>query len=341
MSDVSVQVRRQIRRVGRSFLGVVNVLGADRRAWAEEAGLDWHIGESETWYRADGEREYRKADKKTLYRDDTKEKLAIVSERYRPVQPAKMLEFFGDVADKHGFEMELAGEAQNGRILWGMARTPHSLELPGNDMLYNYLMLTTANDGTRATTGFFTAFRMACTNQLPLLMSGRVKRGMISNRARVTHAQDFHIESMERKVMELDTEWTNFTRTVKRLLKIRVDDHKALQYFQLVDDPNVKTITTDYTELPQASLPVKYFDTYMNSAGQEGIIGTAWGLANAVTRHLDHESRARTAQNRIASSWLGTGRVVKARAMEFGEMLGDGSFDELIKDRRVREKAAA
>jgi hypothetical protein len=44
--------------------------------------------------------------------------------------------------------------------------------------------------------------------------------------------------------------------------------------------------------------------------------GTAWGLLNAVTDHVDHFSRARSPDNRLDSAWFGAGAMVKAKAYQ-------------------------
>jgi hypothetical protein len=46
-----------------------------------------------------------------------------------------------------------------------------------------------------------------------------------------------------------------------------------------------------------------------------GVMGTRWGMLNAVTELIDHE-RGRSNSTRIESAWFGTGSAIKNRAME-------------------------
>jgi len=47
----------------------------------------------------------------------------------------------------------------------------------------------------------------------------------------------------------------------------------------------------------------------------EGVIGTRWGMLNAVTELVDHE-RGSTTNTRLESAWFGTGAAMKTRALE-------------------------
>jgi hypothetical protein len=44
--------------------------------------------------------------------------------------------------------------------------------------------------------------------------------------------------------------------------------------------------------------------------------GTAWGLVNAVTQYVDHESGAKSVDHRLDRAFFGTGEDLKNRAME-------------------------
>ena len=46
-----------------------------------------------------------------------------------------------------------------------------------------------------------------------------------------------------------------------------------------------------------------------------GVMGTRWGMLNAVTELVDHE-RGRSDNTRMESAWFGTGANLKNRALE-------------------------
>src|SRR3546814_8839889 len=62
-------------------------------------------------------------EQKVLYRSDTKAPLAVVSKRFQVVQPGEILEFYRDLTEVGGFELETAGVLREGRKFWALART--------------------------------------------------------------------------------------------------------------------------------------------------------------------------------------------------------------------------
>lgn len=137
--------------------------------WAKQAGMDWHIEESEVRYIAGKSgigsiRDY--PGQRVLYRSDNKMPLSVVSNRYKVVQPGEVLEFYRDLTTHNGFELETAGVLREGRKFWALARTGQSATLKGQDRVDGYLLLATACDGTLATTAQFTSVRVVCNNTL-------------------------------------------------------------------------------------------------------------------------------------------------------------------------------
>lgn len=100
--------------------------------WAQQAGMDWRIEAADVHYIAGhpfpGSLQ-KYPDQKVLYRSDTKIPLSIVSSRYKPVQPAEILEFYRDLTEIGGYELETAGVLKEGRKLWALARTSQTIPM--------------------------------------------------------------------------------------------------------------------------------------------------------------------------------------------------------------------
>lgn len=90
-------------------------------------------------------------DQKVFYRSDTLEPLSVVSHRYQVVQPAGVLEFYQDLTEVSGYELETAGLLKGGRKFWALAHTGQSTTLKGKDEVGGYLLLATPCDGTLTT----------------------------------------------------------------------------------------------------------------------------------------------------------------------------------------------
>lgn len=140
--------------------------------WAKAAGMDWRIQESTVRYDVEiPELDHQSLimpfeDHKVLFRSDNKQPLSVVSKRYQVVQPQEVLEFYRDLTEQAGYELETAGVLKSGRKFWALARTGKEAVLKGNDVVKGYLLLATSCDGTLATTATPTTIRVVCANTL-------------------------------------------------------------------------------------------------------------------------------------------------------------------------------
>ena len=144
--------------------------------WQQEAGMNWQIQESPVRFMADSVNHlgtiHSFPEQKVLFRSDTKAPLSVVSNRYQVVQPREVLEFYRDLTERSGYELETAGVLKGGRKLWALARTGQSTAIKGNDVVNGYLLLATSCDGTLATTATPTTVRVVCNNTLTISLSG-------------------------------------------------------------------------------------------------------------------------------------------------------------------------
>ena len=72
--------------------------GASIEQWQKAAGLDWTIESSPVRYEIGDQTgiSIPYEGQNVLYRSDNKMPMSVVSNRYKPVQPAEVLEFFRD-----------------------------------------------------------------------------------------------------------------------------------------------------------------------------------------------------------------------------------------------------
>ena len=152
--------------------GLGNRLSAHQplQTWLVEAGMDWHIAQSDVLFNVapDGLHIRPHTDAKVLYRSDTLAPLSVVSNRYKVVQPDEVLGFYKDLVKAGGFELETAGVLKGGRKLWALARTGQESALRGGDTVKAYLLLATSCDGSLCTTAQFTSVRVVCNNTLQM-----------------------------------------------------------------------------------------------------------------------------------------------------------------------------
>ena len=295
--------------------------------WAKAAGMQWHIRETPVRYLAtDGESSmYGEAmefpDQKVLYRSDTKAPLSVVSGRYQVVHPQEVLEFYRDLSEVAGFELETAGVLKAGRRFWALARTGKSACLKGNDVVHSYLLLATSCDGTLATMAIPTSVRVVCNNTLAIALQG-ANAGTGAGSIKVPHSTSFDAQAVKRQLGIAVGQWDSFMYRMKTLAERKVKTHEAMNYFLKVICQTDQQGEGGGSGVPglaneRALKKVQtLFEGHGRGAELQAAKDTAWGLLSAVTEFVDHEKQARSQDNRLDSAWFGQGAALKQRALE-------------------------
>ena len=287
--------------------------------WAQAAGMQWRIQETPVRYLATGEADalYGEAleftEQKVLYRSDTHAPLSVVSQRYKVVQPQEVLEFYRDLSEVAGFELETAGVLKAGRRFWALARTGKSACLKGNDVGHSYLLLATSCDGTLATMAIPTSVRVVCNNTLAMALQG-ANAGAI----KVPHSTQFDAQAVKRQLGIAVNQWDSFMYRMNTLVERKVKTHETMSYFLKVicqTDQAGEGVPGLANERALKKVQA-LFEGHGRGAELQAAKDTAWGLLSAVTEFVDHEKQARSQDNRLDSAWFGQGAVLKQRALE-------------------------
>ena len=197
--------------------------------WAQKAGMDWSIRETPVRFMAEQAGALGSImtfeDQKVLYRSDTKAALSVVGGRYQVVQPREVLEFYRDLTEISGFELETAGVLKAGRKFWALAKTGKETVLKGNDVVKGYLLLATSCDGTLATTATPTTIRVVCNNTLAVALNGA------TSAIKVPHSTSFDAQAVKRQLGVAVSQWDSFMYRMKTLSECKVKSHEAMNYF--------------------------------------------------------------------------------------------------------------
>lgn len=280
--------------------------------WQQRAGMDWQIREAPVLFNAEqGEGSLlnlrSNADTKVLYRSDTLEPLSCVSKRYQTVQPKEVLEFYRDLVAAGGFELETAGVLKGGKKLWALAKTDQETILKGGDRVKAYLLLATSCDSTLATTAQFTSIRVVCNNTLKLAVAD--SRGSV----KVPHSTKFDPVQVKQELGLGLSAWERFNASIKQLSERKLNRFEVMNYLvevlgdselPLNEQPNQKAIQNVYSLFTGAG----------KGADMASANGTAWGLLNGITEHVDHHRRALSTDHRLDSAWFGIGAAIKEKA---------------------------
>lgn len=308
--------------------------------WAKQAGMDWRIESSDVSYMARNQRGQSIImpfeEQRVLYRSDTHAPLSVVSQRYQEVQPQEILEFYRDLTEQSGFELETAGVLKGGKKFWALARTGQSAALKGKDVSNGYVLLATACDGTLATTAQFTSIRVVCNNTLAIALKGAsTSAGMV----KVPHSTRFDAEKVKQQLGISVHAWNDHMYEMKQLSQRRVSQQEAaayfdavfnnstmadaedniIQFYRQVANQNIANQNPNAKTEPNGRAMTKAMNMF-NGQGRGAELAsakdTAYGLLCSMTEFVDHERRAMSHDHRLDSAWFGQGAVLKQRALE-------------------------
>ena len=306
--------------------------------WAQQAGMDWRIESSDVSYMAQNERGQSiimpYEEQRVLYRSDTHAPLSVVSQRYQEVQPMEILEFYRDLTEQSGFELETAGVLKGGKKFWALARTGQSTALKGKDVSNGYILLATACDGTLATTAQFTNIRVVCNNTLAIALRGQSSSAGV---VKVPHSTKFDAEKVKQQLGISVRAWDEHMYEMKQLTQRKVTQGEAAAYFDAVFNNTSMSIADQEENIiqfyrnianpnpakeksePNGRAMTKVMDMF-NGQGRGAELSsakdTAYGLLCSITEFADHERRAMSTDHRLDSAWFGAGAALKQRGLE-------------------------
>lgn len=295
--------------------GLGNPLSANQplEVWQQQAGMDWEIKASPVQF-TDEDNDTSGLllpfpQNKVLYRSDTLAPLSVVSQRYQVVQPREILEFYRDLTEVSGFQLETAGVLKGGKKVWALARTGLSTTLQANDTTNAYVLLATACDGSLATTAQFTAVRVVCNNTLAVALDDN--KGAV----KVPHSTTFNAEAVKRQLGISVSSWDTFMYRMKQLSQRRVKQAEAEAFFRTLLT-NRQSGSLAKTNEQAMAKTLRLYNGHGRGAELGSSKGTALGLLNAVTEFVDHERRARNTDYRLDSAWFGQGAILKQKALD-------------------------
>jgi phage/plasmid-like protein (TIGR03299 family) len=316
--------------------------------WCKAAGLDFTVakaplfaaiptGSPDAGDKIDllaGVEMSRYANKLAMYRTDTKALLGLASEsHHKTVQPREIVEFYRDLVAELGMKLEVAGSLRGGARVWALARNGKSMRIRGQDEVLPYVLAATAFDGVRSTEFCFTTVRVVCNNTLRMVYNemdskdvgefesetSNGSKAKSVSRIAVPHSQSVNWDAVKASLGLWTKAAEQFEESAQRLAVRPVTVAEASEFvatlFAAYKDDG-KTLTTQSKNTIAAVVAA-----YKQGPGSNlrSADGTAWGLVNAVTYHVDHAGRARNADNRLDSAWFGAGDAKKSAALKLAE----------------------
>ena len=246
----------------------------------------------------------------------------------------EILEFYRDLTEQSGFELETAGVLKGGKKFWALARTGQSTALKGKDVSNGYILLATACDGTLATTAQFTNIRVVCNNTLAIALRGQSSSAGV---VKVPHSTKFDADKVKQQLGISVRAWDEHMYEMKQLSQRRVTQGEAAAYFDAVFNNTSMSVADQEENIiqfyrnvanpnpvkeksePNGRAMTKVMDMF-NGQGRGAELSsakdTAYGLLCSITEFADHERRAMSTDHRLDSAWFGAGAALKQRGLE-------------------------
>lgn len=297
--------------------------------WKEQSGCDFTIAEAPVLFDRNHGKDGAEPDiapfpsRKALFRADTGLGLGVLSEGYKTVQPGEVMEFFTDLVDGAGFEMETAGVLFGGRQYWGLAKVLDNVPiLDKRDLVGGYLLLSTSCDGSRATRAQWTTVRVVCNNTLSAAVAGEAHFS-------INHSRAFDPAEAKQALGLVGDEargaFAESMETLRALARFKTDPAKVLTMTAKlfgIDGPDVEKEKIEKVRNSDAFRTIgltALTGQGLVGADLDGGAGTAWGWLNAVTQRVDHGGAYRkgdfAADRRMQNTMFGAGEAMKNRAM--------------------------
>ena len=254
-----------------------------------------------------------------VYRTDKNIPLGIVKERYTPVQNIDAFSFFDDAIGKDKAIWQTAGYFGHGERVYVSAKLPKKIFVDG-DPIDNYLVFITSHDGSLGVKILYTPIRFICSN----VLNAAVKEA--SNYISFRHTKSVHDNlAIATEILAMTNyKIDNLAVEFNRMKKIKMTDAQAQAIFAnvvLTEDEQFKINQTghtvqqivlrDWRAINDAGISMKKVNVlsemnnyYFTGVGQKPMIGTGYGVYNAVNGYYSNVDNA-TGEKRMDSLLFG------------------------------------
>lgn len=264
-------------------------------------------------------------------RTDSNEVLGVVGKDYEIVQNRDAFSFFDSIVGGDGIQYETAGALGKGERIFITAKLPGYIKVGREDLIEQYLFLTTSHDGFGSITAAFTPVRVVCRNTLNAAMRRH------SNAVKIRHT----INAKERleqahKVMGISNQLSAELETIfNDWTKVKVTDPELQRLIQLAMVPNKEVLDNiqkgQWDELSTCfnNMCNTVFEYAMTSPTQqtETTRGTLFGAYNAVTGYFQNVRNYKDDESKLKS--LLYGGTAQMRTQKAFHLCTDFFQDEL------------
>ena len=242
-------------------------------------------------------------------RIDTEQVLGVVGNQYEVVQNREAFSFFDSIVKGEGILYETAGALGKGERIFITAKLPSYIRVGREDLIEQYLFLTTTHDGSGAITAAFTPIRIVCNNTLNAALKN------MSNSIRIRHTNNAK-QKLEQahKVMGItNTLSTQLEDIFNNWSRVKIADKEVYKLVQLAMVPN-KEVLRDIRRGKDDELSTHFLnicaDAYQYAMSNETqqldtTKGTLFGAYNGITGYFQNVRKFKDNETKMKSILYG------------------------------------
>jgi phage/plasmid-like protein (TIGR03299 family) len=277
----------------------------------ELANLDYEVLKTHlvAEHELDGVKHYMDVPNRiATYRNDTKEVLGIVSDRYEIVQNIDAFSFFDAIIDEGEAIFETAGVLGRGEKIFVTAKLPDDL-MVGGEKCEEYILLTNSHDGSSSIIAGFTSVRVVCQNTLNFALSN------VKNKYAVQHklgAKDRLSEAY--RIMDISSKYTQEAyEHFNRMVDVKLDDGQFRDYIINTMKPHI-TKDEDSTRFKNLTDRIFNFAKTHPTQTTDETNGTLWGAYNSISGYYNYLKKYPSAEAKFKNTMFGAdnSRIEKA-----------------------------
>ena len=275
------------------------------------AKMDWKVTKEPVFV---GGSEF--TDYKAIVRADNQTKLAIVKNRYHPIQNEDAFNFFDEVVGSGQAVYETAGTLDEGRKIWIMAKLPTTIFLTQQDKIDKWVMLCSSHDGSRSVWMQLVTVRVVCQNTLSAALA------TATNQIKLRHTKNFAQRQEEaQRVLDIANGYFGkLEEVMKRLATVPCKEEDVLRFNETLFP--AKENEKGIIEVSTRTQNIRDSVTSLFKRGAGNVGETRYDYLNAITDFADHTRGTRSAEGedkaeaRFESAMIGSGASLKQRAMD-------------------------
>lgn len=287
------------------------------------AGLDYEVVKQDiytTRYNADGQPmdfSHRIKSHYATMRPDTGDVLGIVGKDYEIIQNRDAFSFFDAIVGGDGIQYETAGALGKGERIFITAKLPSYIKVGKDDLIEQYLFLTTSHDGYGSITAAFTPVRIVCNNTLNAALRNQTNSIKIRHTA---NAKD-RLEQAH-KVMGISNQLSGQLEEIfNSWTRVKITDPELQKLIQRAMVPNKEVLDNiekgQFDELSTCftNMCNSVFEYAMSSPTQqtETARGTLFGAYNAITGYFQNVRSYKDSEAKLKSLLYGGTAQLKAQ----------------------------